>query len=222
MNKKAHAYDTLKHLIIEMQIEPGTPINEAELADRLGVSKTPLREALTQLQRDGLVESVPARGSSISHITAREVEDVLQVREIIEIGVAKRVAAVGGTPELLAERDALAKLSDAPGEHGNYVYEWGSFEDVHLILVKSLGNELLMTVYGRLMDRITRIRNYYGDRFTRRRLADIAAEHVAILDAIVCGDVATAEQKMTQHLHNARAFLGGLREQEDGVESWST
>ncbi len=222
MNKKAQAYEKLKQQIINMELAPGSPINEAELAERLGVSKTPLREALTQLERDGLVDNVPARGSSISHITAQEVEDVLQIREIIETGVAKRLAAVGGSPELLAERDAVAALLLSRDEQGEIVFEWGSHEDVHLILINALGNELLVTVYSRLMDRISRIRNYYGDRFTKRRRADMAAEHAAILDAIVCGDASTAEQKMLQHLQNARAFLGRLTEQQNGVEAWST
>jgi len=221
MNKKARVYEDLKRQIINMELAPGAPINEAEIALKLGVSKTPLREALTQLESDGLVDNVPARGSSISHITAREVNDVLEIREIIEIGVAKRVAVVGGAPALLRKRDATATMLKAGDTLGEYVYEWGSCEDMHLVLVQALGNELLVGVYGRLMDRITRIRNYYGDRFTRRRLHDIVTEHTAILDAIVCGDTVTAEQMMTQHLRNARAFLGGLTDQENGVNQWS-
>ena len=217
MNKKARVYEELKRQIISMELAPGAPINEAEIALQLGVSKTPLREALTQLESDGLVDNIPARGSSISHITAREVNDVLQIREIIEIGVAKRVAAVGGTPALLRERDATAKMLKTGDTLGEYVYEWGLCEDMHLVLVQALGNKLLIGVYGGLMDRITRIRNYYGNRFTRRRLHDIVTEHTAILDAIVCGDTVTAEQMMTQHLRNARAFLGGLTDQENGV-----
>ncbi|MCK4513847.1 MAG: GntR family transcriptional regulator, partial [Spirochaetaceae bacterium] len=184
MNKKARVYEELKRQIISMELAPGAPINEAEIALQLGVSKTPLREALTQLESDGLVDNIPARGSSISHITAREVNDVLQIREIIEIGVAKRVAAVGGTPALLRERDATAKMLKTGDTLGEYVYEWGLCEDMHLVLVQALGNKLLIGVYGGLMDRITRIRNYYGDRFTRRRLHDIVTEHTAILDAI--------------------------------------
>jgi len=218
MNKKARVYEDLKRQIISMELAPGTPINEAEIALQLGVSKTPLREALTQLESDGFVDNVPARGSSISHITAREVNDVLQIREVIEIGVAKRVAAVGGTPALLRERDATATMLKTGDTLTEYVYEWGLCEDVHLVLVQALGNRLLIGVYGGLMDRITRIRNYYGDRFTRRRLHDIVTEHAAILDAIVCGDTVTAEQTMTQHLRNARAFLGGLTDQENGVK----
>jgi DNA-binding GntR family transcriptional regulator len=221
MNKKAQAYETLKRQIISIELAPGTPINEADLALRLGVSKTPLREALTQLDRDGFVDNVPARGSSISHISAREVDDVLRIREIIEVGVAKRVAAVGGTPELLRERDATAQLLKSGNTPSEYVYEWGTFEDMHRTLVESLGNQLLISVYSGLMDRIARIRNFYGDRFTRRRLEDIVAEHTAILDAVVCGDTVNAELAMTRHLQNARAFLGGLTRQENGVESWS-
>jgi DNA-binding GntR family transcriptional regulator len=92
---------------------------------------------------------------------------------------------------------------------------------MHLVLVKALGNKLLIGVYGRLMDRISRIRNFYGDRFTKRRLHDIVSEHTGILDAIVCGDTVTAEQMMTEHFQNARAFLAGLTDFENGVKQWS-
>ena len=68
MNKKARVYEELKRQIISMELVPGAPINEAEIALQLGVSKTPLREALTQLESDGLVDNIQARGSSISHI----------------------------------------------------------------------------------------------------------------------------------------------------------
>jgi DNA-binding GntR family transcriptional regulator len=127
MNKKARVYEDLKRQIINMELAPGEPINEAEIALRFGVSKTPLREALTQLESDGLVDNIPARGSSVSHITAREVNDVLQIREIIEIGVAKRVAAVGGTEALLRERDSIAGQLNTGETLAGYVYEWGSY-----------------------------------------------------------------------------------------------
>jgi len=217
VNKKIRAYETLKKQIISMELAPGTPINEAELAASLGVSKTPLREALTQLEGDGFVDTVPARGSSISHITAREVSDVFQIREIIETGVAKRVSAIGGTPDILKERDSVAgMLNDASGR---YVFEWGAVEDMHLSLVRALGNDLLVNTYERLMERISRIRNFYGDRFSRRRLEDIASEHARILDAVVCGDSRAAEQYLAEHLRNARSFLTGLREEKTGVQA---
>ena len=220
MNKKTRAYEELKRRIINLEFPPGSPMNEAEVALLIGVSKTPLREALTQLERDGLVENVRGRGSNITQITAFDVENVLQIREIIESGVARRIAAAGGTPVLIRERDSMDALLDEDDLDGN-IFEWGSHEDIHQILVEALGNDLLTQTYQGLMDRIGRIRNYYGDRFTRRRKHDIVTEHLAILDAVIGGNADLAEARMSTHLQNARSFLGGLNEIPMGVNVWS-
>lgn len=208
-SKKAWAYENLKRRIINVELPPGLPINEAELAQQLQISKTPVREALRQLERDGLVENVPSRGSTISHITSQEISDVFQIREIIEAGAAKRAAAFRGNEELARQRDIYRKLLEEAPPNAEYA-EWGTWEDLHLMIVKSLGNETLVSVYLGLIDRIKRIRNHYGRRLTRRRFQDIMSEHIAVLDTILAGHPGEAEQSMVRHLRNASAFLTGL------------
>ena len=89
-NKKVQVYESLKRRIIDCELVPGLPINEADFATDLGVSKTPIREALRQLERDGFVDSIPGRGSTISHITSSDIREIFEIREIIETGAAKR------------------------------------------------------------------------------------------------------------------------------------
>lgn len=209
-NKKIWVYENLKRRIISVELLPGSPIIEAEFAEALGVSKTPIREALRQLERDGFVVNVPSRGSMISHITTQEIHDVFQIREIIEAGAAKRAALGGANQEiakLRAENDGLLEDLDSIEE---YVHEWGAWEDIHQAVVKSLGNVGLQEVYQGLLDRILRIRNHYGKRLTRRRYHDIIVEHNALADAILGGDGDAAELAMQRHLHNASQFLMGI------------
>lgn len=208
-SKKAWAYENLKKRIIETDLPPGLPINEAELAQQLNISKTPVREALRQLERDGLVENVPSRGSTISHITSQEIGDVFQIREIIEAGAAKRAASFKGGPDLAKQRAEYEILANTTPPDAEYT-EWGTWEDLHLLIVKSLGNETLESVYLGLIDRIKRIRNYYKGRVTNRRFKDIITEHMAVLEAVLAGDGEGAEQAMIRHLRNASAFLIGL------------
>ncbi len=210
LNKKGWVYDTLRRQIINVELQPGLPINEADFAARLGVSKTPVREALRQLERDGFVENVPSRGSTISHITSQEISDVFQIREIIESGAAKRAAHLQGNDLFRKMREDNQRYLERVNTSEEYVHEWGSWEDMHLVIVSSLGNHLLVNVYGGLIDRILRIRNYFGKRLTRRRILDVVAEHTAILDAIIDGDAERAEQSMQRHLKNASVFLIGL------------
>jgi DNA-binding GntR family transcriptional regulator len=209
-NKKVRVYETLKKRIINNELPPGMPINEANFASDLGVSKTPVREALRQLERDGLVENVPSRGSTITHITSHEIVDVFQIREIIESGAARRSALLGGSEALAKIRDSYADSLAHPDSEEHYVHEWGTWEDMHTAIVSSLGNQLLINVYAGLIDRILRIRNYYGKRLTRRRFFDVIQEHNTIIEAILDGKPDDAERAMRQHLQNASVFLIGL------------
>ena len=209
-NKKIWVYENLKRRIISVELAPGSPIIEAEFAEELGVSKTPIREALRQLERDGFVINVPSRGSMITHITSQEIHDVFQIREIIEAGAAKRAALQGGNAEiarLREENDRILKDIDSAEE---YVNEWGAWEDIHQVIVRSLGNAGLVEVYQGLLDRILRIRNYYGKRLTRRRHHDIIIEHNRIAEAILNGDAEEAESVMQNHLRSASQFLLGV------------
>jgi DNA-binding GntR family transcriptional regulator len=209
-NKKVKVYESLRQRIIDGELKPGLPINEADFARELSVSKTPVREALRQLERDGFVENIPGRGSAISHIRPHDIREVLEIREIFEVGAAKRAAWLHGNDELRRKREETRKLLEEEGSHQENVHEWGSWEDVHLIIVKAVGNQTLVDMYLGLVDRIHRIRSYYGQRFTQRRLQEILSEHAAMLDAIVEGDAESAERAVQSHLRNAGAFLIGL------------
>ena len=209
-NKKVRVYETLKKRIINVELKPGLPINESTFAEDLGVSKTPVREALRQLERDGFVDSVPGRGSAITHITTNEIKDVFQIREIIETSVAARAALIKGNEELANIRDDFKVLMDSGQAYDEVVFEWGSFEDVHFALVRSLENEMLQTMYEGLMDRALRIRNHFGQRFTQRRFHDILTEHLAILNAVFEGNSEKASANMMAHLANASTYVLGL------------
>ena len=209
-NKKVKVYESLRLRIINGELQPGLPINEADFARELSVSKTPVREALRQLERDGLVENVPGRGSAVSHINPQDIREVLEIREILEVGAAKRAAWQHGNDELRRKREESRKLLEEEGSSQQSVHEWGSWEDVHLSIVQAVGNQALVNMYLGLLDRIHRIRSYYGQRFTQRRLHEIIGEHAGMLDAIVEGDAERAEQMVQRHLRNAGTFLIGL------------
>src|SRR5512136_1642194 len=160
-NKKVKVYESLRERIISGELKPGLPINEADFARELSVSKTPVREALRQLERDGFVENVPGRGSAISHIRPQDIREVLEIREILEVGAAKRAAWQRGSEELRRKREESRKLLEEEANEQS-VHEWGSWEDVHLSIVKAVGNQTLVDMYLGLLDRVQRIRSYYG------------------------------------------------------------
>lgn len=207
-NKKTAVYEKIKEGIISGALAPGLPINENDFARELDVSKTPVREALRQLEREGLVENIPGRGSGVAHITFQDIREIFEVREIMECGAAKRAALMRDEEEVKAKKKELETYSKNWDEAKEL--NWGPVEDIHLFVIKSLDNQKLVDTYLGLLDHIKRIRQHFGGRFTRQRFNKMVAEHLEILDAIIEGNGERAELAVQNHLHTAAAYLLGL------------
>lgn len=213
-NKKIAVYEEIKKRIINGTLTPGLPINENEFAKDQNVSKTPVREALRQLEREGLVANIPGRGSAVAHITFQDIRETFELREIIECGAVKRAALACNTEEVRAKKKELEKLSAQDAELNWPV--WGPEEDIHLFIITCIGNQKLIETYLGLLDHIKRIRIHYGGKFTQQRYYTFLAEHIAILDALIEGDPERAELEVQNHLHNAAAYLLGLTSPKKG------
>lgn len=213
-NKKTAVYEKIKEGIINGALAPGLPINESDFARDLDVSKTPVREALMQLEREGLVENIPGRGSAVAHITFQDIREIFEVREIIECGAAKRAALMRDEEEVRAKRKELEQYSKKWTEA--IELNWGPVEDIHLFIVTRIGNQRLIETYLGLLDHIKRIRQHFGERFTRQRFNKLVAEHLEILDAIIEGNGDRAELAVQNHLHTAAAYLLGLTSPKKG------
>lgn len=214
LNKKAIVYQTIKERIVDGTLDPGFPINEIEFAKDQNVSKTPIREALRQLEREGLVVNIPGRGSAVAHITFQDIRETFELREIIECGAAKKAALVCHREEVNAKKKEIERLSAQDIELSWPV--WGPEEDVHLFIIKCIGNQKLIETYLGLLDHIKRIRIHYGGKFTRERYYSLLSEHITILDALVENNPERAELEVQNHLRNAAAYLFGLTTPKKG------
>ena len=213
-NKQIAVYETVKKRIVNGTLTPGFPINENAFAQDLNVSKTPVREALRQLEREGLVENIPGRGSAVANITFQEIREIFEIREIIECGAVKRVALMRDEKDVLTKRNELEQLFEKRIEAK--VSIWGPEEDIHQFIIKCVGNRKLYYTYIGLLDHIKRIRKQFGGRFTRRRFENMLTEHIEILDALIEGNADRAEAAVQKHLRNAAAYLLGLSSPKEG------
>ena len=213
-NKKTAVYNKIKEGIINGALAPGLPINENDFARDLDVSKTPVRESLRQLEREGLVENIPGRGSTVSHITFQDIRDIFESREIIECGAAKRAALMRSEDEVRAKKKELDQYSDKWAEIKEL--NWGPIEDIHLFVIGIIGNQKLIDTYLGLLDHIKRIRIHFGGRFSRQRYDELLREHTEILDALIEGNAERAELAVQNHLRNAAAYLLGLTTPQKG------
>jgi len=208
-NKKEQVYEQLRNQIISCQLQPGLPINEAVFAEKFGVSKTPVREAIRQLEREGLVSSISGRGSIISFISSRDIFEIFEIREIMECGAAQQAASLIHKEELVKKREELIRMKDEI--NGSIEkHNWDFCDDIHLEIIRQVGNRRLLRMYQEVLDTIERIRNNFGHRFTERRLEDIIEEHITLLDAVLSGHGDLAQERVRQHLKNGYTYVKSL------------
>jgi DNA-binding GntR family transcriptional regulator len=193
------AYEYVKERLLDGRFPGGTLLSENELARRLGVSRTPVREAFLHLETEDLLELYPRRGALVVPILRSEAEDVLEARMLIEPHCARRVAARHtGIGPALRESIAEQERALAAGAAGFIVADRG----FHRTIVAANHNELLIRQYDALRDRHQRIAATTIAR-DPTRIARFIAEHREIASAIDRGDPDAAADLMTDHLRTA-------------------
>lgn len=205
---KQRAYETIKELILSGQSQGGEALSVGELAERFGVSRTPVREALLRLEQEGLVETVPYRGTYVKVISEEEIAEVYEVRGVLE-GLAARLATARiPQEELEAFESALQSLDKEMvlGEYERYVDNDTRF---HEMIVENCGNKTLEDLVRQLSDRSYRIR-VYAQQISGDHMTQSHEEHRWVLRALREGDAVAAERLMTEHLANAAVRIASL------------
>ncbi len=192
------AYDYVKARLLDGRFAGGTLLSENEIAQRLDVSRTPVRQAFVQLEAEGLLELYPRRGALVVPISPSEAEDVLEARMLIEQHAARRAASAG--PALAeALRGHIADQERALEDGAGFAWADRRF---HHALVESAGNQLLTRQYDSLRDRHQRIAaaTVAGDP---ARIGRFIAEHREIVAALEAGDGDRAAELLGTHLQGA-------------------
>jgi DNA-binding GntR family transcriptional regulator len=189
--------DRVRTLIVEGQLAPGTRIHEGELGKALGVSRTPLREALKVLASEGLVELVQGRGAVVRKLTGKDVAEMLDVLRALET-LAARLACRNATDAQIA---ALRRTHDemiAFYEAGNRLdYYWRN-QAIHAGLADLSGNALLATMHATIQARMKRIR-FIGNEDPGGWTAAVA-EHREMIAALEARDEAKLAAVVARHL----------------------
>ena len=197
-------YEELKMQILKGSIIPGTRMMEVELAEEMGVSRTPIREAIRKLEKEGLVTIEPRRGAYASMISTEDMVEILEVRQDLE-GLAAYFAADRMTEEQMEE---LHKESDSY----NDAVKRGNMEDMikhdtrfHHIIVESCHNKILVQMIEQLQELVLRFRYIYYDNF--RRAENMPEEHEAILKAIAGGNAEKARAAADIHIERLKELV---------------
>ena len=204
-------YEELKMQILTGKIVPGTRLMEVELAADMGVSRTPIREAIRKLEKEGLVTIEPRRGAYASQISVKDMVDILEVRQDME-GLAAYFASSRMTEEQMAD---LKRTSDsynravAEGDMDSMIAYDTRF---HRIIVESCNNNILVHMIEQLQELVLRFRYIYYDDF--RRAENMSEEHRQILEAIRDGRAEDARAAADIHIDRLKEMVirDGIRQ----------
>ena len=195
----------LKRAILEQALPPGTKLPEDSIGERMGVSRTLVREALVRLGEEGLVEHRPNRGASVAQPSLEDGLHLFRIRGALELLVVESLCGQLGEEQVealkahIAMENAAAKEGDAPRS----IRLAGEF---HVLLAEMTGNATLIRFVNEVVVRSSLILSLYG----RPHSSDCAVtEHREVLDALVAGDRSRAMSLMDSHLHaiTSRALI---------------
>lgn len=212
-------FNTLRQAILTGELKPGERLMEIHLANKLGVSRTPIREAIRKLELEGLVTMIPRRGAEVAQITEKSMNDVLEIRRAVDALCV----------ELACDRiskEELEKLKSACDSFEKAVYGKDAKKiaqadvELHDIIVQATGNQRLIQLVNNLSEQMYRYRyEYIKDASQHERLIE---EHRIIYESIVKKDKETASQAARMHIDNQeKAIIRQIRldreKRNDGI-----
>jgi len=193
---KQRAYTIIKEAILNLELEPGAPLVEAELSEQLGISKTPVRDALQELEREGFVVRVPFTGTYVAEITPKDVTEVFQLRGFLE-GIVARQVAGSFMDEELDQLAANLEAAEVALREGDLALCSDRNRTLHDAIVDKVDNERLHAIIHNLDDHVLRF-GALSDRIGGRLDVSLV-EHHRILTALRDRDPVGAEEAMLDH-----------------------
>lgn len=192
-------FKTLRQAILTGELKPGERLMEIHLADRLGVSRTPIREAIRKLELEGLVTMIPRRGAEVAQISASNLKDVLEVRQALDaLGVELACERITeeGLKELKEACDYFAKVTST--KDATVITK--ADVALHDVIIAATGNERLQQMISNLSEQMYRYRFEYIKDSSYHAL--LIEEHRRIYESIAARDKESAVKEIQQHIDN--------------------
>ncbi len=202
--------DALRDAIVSGELKPGDPLIELELSAQLGVSRAPLREAIQILSREGLVETVPYRGSIVRNLSRRDIEELYSLRSVLESFAIQRIIQQKD-PEQVARLRAVFDTMLVAAQQGDLKVVNNIDREFHDTLIELSDHNLLVMTWSSVSLRVRQVmalRNRRNSDITR-----IAYNHLPIIQAIEEGDESQALRLIREHVASSGDLL---------AENWDT
>ncbi|MCI5995780.1 MAG: GntR family transcriptional regulator [Blautia sp.] len=205
-------FNTLRQAILKGELKPGERLMEIQLANRLGVSRTPVREAIRKLELEGLVLMIPRKGAEVAEITIKDLEDVLEVRAALE-ELAVKDACLNITEEQLQELRKANMDFKKSMEGDDLISRVQADMRFHEIIYDATNNRRLVQILNNLREQMYRYRmEYLKDRSMYQVLLN---EHEDILQGLEQHDLEKAGEAICIHIENQKeSIINSIREKE--------
>jgi DNA-binding GntR family transcriptional regulator len=205
--RAAEMFETLKRRILHWEYPPGHRFTEEELCREFGVSRSPVRETLRMLEENNLVDKVPYRGCTVKQPDLNELNELYDVRAILENAVVEQLAAQGMPPEIWEQQSQIWRMlagvtSYAEVDGAELAQRDRAF---HEGLAQATGNRTLHSLLHEINERLHFIR--MTDITTVERLWETCRQHLIILEQIAAGDAAAARAAMGENIEGARVHV---------------
>lgn len=190
-------FNTIREAIISGELKPGERLMEVQLAEKMGVSRTPVREAIRKLELEGLVEMIPRKGAHVAEVSVKDIMDVLEVRASMD-GLATSLASQRITPDEVKELNHVLSQFVTNVEKENVSGTIKKDVEFHDVIYRASRNDKLLQISNSLREQVHRFRIIYlkGTGSTK----DVIKEHEQIVEAIVTKDSQLAQKIAYDHI----------------------
>ena len=202
-------FDEIEKNILNGVYPEGEQLIEGKLSVELNVSRTPVREALRQLELEGLVKLIPNKGAVVVGISKKDIEDIYEIRIVLE-GMAGRLAARNITDEQIKKLEQIIELQEFYVSKDEYVEAWKLDSQFHQLVFRASGNRMLSHTLSDFHHYIQRARQLSFE--AKGRSAHVVEEHRRILDAIRNRDEKAAEKLTSEHIKKAKENIALIEE----------
>ncbi len=211
------AYRGIKARIVEFRLKPGNHLSIQDLAEALGISRTPVREALSRLEQEHLVVRVPMKGFAVKTLDLKEIEDLFEVRTAIEL-LSVRQAAKRMNPDIRKQLgESLASTAKLIGK-GEKLRSLKLEQSFHMKILEASGNIPLVEIGRSILERIWAIQRF--NIITANVLTEAHQQHMEIFMAMSEGNAKRAEARMRKHMKlTTHELTSRLKDQDDIIHN---
>ncbi|MCX7922762.1 MAG: GntR family transcriptional regulator [Clostridia bacterium] len=197
-------FNTLREAIIVGELKPGERLMEVQLAEKMGVSRTPVREAIRKLELEGLVNMIPRKGAHVAELSVKDIMDVLEVRSSLD-GLATALSAERITEEEIKELKHVYTQFVTYVEKENLNGAIKKDVEFHDVIYRSSRNDKLIQISNNLREQVQRFRVIYLKDYSSPK--ELIKEHLDIYEAIVNKDSQRAQIAAESHIKNQEAAI---------------